>query len=103
MGIAIKASDLYYKYPKDVKNRHRPKFSGKPDPEPFNRDDLYEVIPMLEAVMDALGTTDGRVLHLAEEVMLMEMPRFINTREQVFDCLVETVRERLGLPAPELP
>ena len=103
MGITIKASDLYHKYPKDVQNRHKPKFSGVPDPEPFNRDDIYEVVPMLEAVMDALGTTDGRILHLAEEIMVMEMPRFISTREQVFECLVETVRERLGLPAPEQP
>ncbi|WP_052263472.1 hypothetical protein [Geobacter pickeringii] len=101
MGIALKASDLYYKYAKDVEKRHEPKFRGKPDPHPFNRDDIYEVIPMLEAVMDALGSSDGRVLHLAEEVMVVEMPRFIATREQVFDCLVETVRDRLGLETPD--
>lgn len=99
MGIKLKASDLYYKYPKDVKNRDKPKFSGKPDPAPFNRDDVYEVIPMMEAVMDALGTNDGRILNMLEDVLNMEMPRFISTREQVFDCLVETMRERLGRSA----
>jgi len=96
-GVALKASDLYYKYPKDLANRHRPKFAGKPDPAPFNRDDLYEVLPMLEAVMNELGTTEGRVLHMLEDIMNAEMPRFIESREMVFDCLVETARERLGL------
>ncbi|RNC67693.1 MAG: hypothetical protein ED859_13555 [Desulfuromonadales bacterium] len=97
MGIALKPSDLYYKYPKDIPNRNTSKFSGKPDKELFNRDDLYEVLPMMEAVMDELGTNDGRVLNLLEDIMNTEMPRFIETREMVFDCLVETARERLGL------
>jgi hypothetical protein len=96
MGIKIKPSDLKYKYPKDIVNRDRPKFVGKPDPSPFNRDDLYEVLPMMEAAMDALATDDGSVLHLLEDILNLDMPRFINTREQVFDCLVETAGERLG-------
>jgi hypothetical protein len=96
-GVTLKASDLYYKYPRDVANRHKPKFAGKPDPAPFNRDDLYEVLPMLEAVMNELGTTEGSVLNMLEDIMITEMPRFIESREMVFDCLVETARERLGL------
>lgn len=96
-GLTVKASDLYYKYPKDVANRHKPKFAGKPDPAPFNRDDLYEVLPMMQAVMNELGTNDGRVLNMLEEIMITEMPSFIESREMVFDCLVETARERLGL------
>jgi len=96
-GVALKASDLYYKYRKDVVNRHIAKFRGKPDPAPFNRDDLYEVLPMMEAVMNELGTNDGRVLNMLEDIMNTEMPRFIESREMVFDCLVETARERLGL------
>lgn len=95
MAIAIKPSDLYYKYPRKKATRDVPKFAGKPDPHPFDRDDLYEVIPMLEAVMDALGSTDGNVLHRVEDVMLNEMPGFIRTREEVFDCLVAVLRERL--------
>ena len=95
MGITIKPSDLQFKYPKNIANRDKPKFSGKPDAETFNRDDLYEVIPMLEAVMNALGSDDGRVLHILEEI-LNEMPRFINKREEVFDCLVDAMRDRLA-------
>jgi hypothetical protein len=96
MGIVIKPSDLKYKYPKDVSRRDLPKFSGKPDPAQFNRDDLYELLPMFAAVMDNLATDDGRVLHLLEEILNQEMPRFISTREEVFDFLLETARERLA-------
>lgn len=95
MAIAIKPSDLYYKYARKKATRDVPKFAGKPDPHPFDRDDLYEVIPMLEAVMNELGSSDGRVLHRAEEVMVGEMPGFIRTREEVFDCLVAVMRDLL--------
>jgi hypothetical protein len=94
-GIAIKPSDLYYKYPRKKETRDIPKFAGKPDPHHFDRDDLYEVIPMLEAVMNALGSTDGRILNRLEEIMVLEMPTFIRTREEVFDCLVGVMRDLL--------
>ena len=95
MGIEIKPSDLYYKYPRNKATRNAPKFCGKPDPHPFDRDDLYEVIPMLAAVMDELESVDGRVLHRLEELLIRELPGFIHTREEVFDCLVAVMREVL--------
>jgi hypothetical protein len=95
MNVIVKASDLKYKYPKDTVNRDLPKFTGKPDPAPFNRDDLYELLPMLSAVMTELGTDDGRVLHMLEDIINNDMPRCISSREDVFDCLVETARAQL--------
>ena len=95
MDIVIKPSDLKYKYPKDIQNREEPKFSGIPDPTPFNRDDLYDIIPMLEAVMKALESSDGQVLHLLEDI-LNEMPSFFATREEVYACLLETARDHLS-------
>ncbi len=95
MKIIVKASDLKYKYPRDTANRELPKFAGKPDPAPFNRDDLYEILPMLSAVMTELETDSGDVLHMLEDIINYDMPRFISKREDVFDCLVETARERL--------
>ena len=95
MGIQIKASDLYYRYPKDTHNRAVPKFSGKPDKRPFNRDDLYEVLPLLGAVMDELGSDEQRVLHMVEEIMIRQLPRFIEAREEVFDFLVGCTGEML--------
>jgi hypothetical protein len=97
MGIVIKPSDLKYKYPRDIARRDLPKFAGKPDPAPFNRDDLYEVLPVFGAVMDSLGTDDGQILHVLEDILNSDMPRFISTREEVYDFLVETARERLGM------
>ena len=96
MNIIVKASDLKYKYPRDTTNRELPKFTGKPDPEPFNRDDLYDILPMLSAVMNALETDDGQILHLLEDIINTELPRCVETREEVFDFLTETVREALS-------
>ena len=98
MNIIVRASDLKYKYPKDTANRDKPKFSGRPDPAPFNRDDLYDILPMFSAVMTELGTDDGRVLHMLEDIVNCDMPSFISTRGEVFDCLVETARQRLEWP-----
>lgn len=86
MSIIIKASDLKFRYPRDVANREKPKFTGLPDPEHFNRHDLYEILPILTAVMDELKSIDGEVLHLVEDV-LNDMPGFITTRGEVFDYL----------------
>jgi hypothetical protein len=96
MGVTIKPSDLKFKYPKDIRNRDVPKFSGSPDPTPFNRDDLYEVIPMMEAVMDSLESTDGNVLDMLEDILNV-MPRFIYTREETYTYLLETARDRLDI------
>jgi hypothetical protein len=97
MGLIVKASDLYYRYPKDTVSRHLPKFSGKPDTHPFNRDDLYEVLPMLGAVMDRLGSDEQRILHQVEEIMIRQLPRFIDTRGEVFDFLVGCMAEQTGM------
>ena len=94
MSIIVKASDLKFKYPRDIPNREGPKFAGLPDPAPFNRDDLYDVLPMMSAVMDELGSADGEVLNLLED-LLNQMPRFISTRGEVFDYLQGSARECL--------
>jgi len=94
MSIIVKASDLKFKYPRDIPNRTEPKFTGLPDPAPFNRDDLYDVLPMMAAVMDDLDSDDGEVLNLLED-LLNQMPRFIGSRGEVFDYLQGSARECL--------
>ena len=93
MKLRVKASDLYNKYAKDTTRRDRPKFSGKPDPHPFNRDDLYEIIPMLEQVMCELKCDDAHTLHTIEDIMNRDLPRCITSREETFDFLVGCMRE----------
>jgi hypothetical protein len=90
----VKPSDLKYKYPRDIANRNEPKFAGLPDTAPFNQHDLYEILPMMSAVMNELESDDGEVLHLLED-LLNQMPRFINNREEVFDYLRGSARECL--------
>ncbi len=92
--IIVKASDFKFKYPRDIANRNEPKFSGLPDPAPFNRDDLYDILPMMSAVMDELGSVDGEVLNLLED-LLNQMPRFVTSRGEVFDYLYGSARECL--------
>lgn len=95
MQITIKPSDLYYRYPRKKETRDQPKFCGVPDAAPFDRYDLYEVLPMFAAVMTELGTADARILHRMEEVLDREMPSFIGSREEVFGYLVGAMRELL--------
>ncbi len=83
MPVIVKASDFKFKYPRDVANRERPKFRGVPDAALFNRNDLYEILPMMSAVMNELESDDGELLNLLED-LLNQMPRFINSREEVF-------------------
>lgn len=93
MGIVIKPSDLYYKYHHKTETRDLPKFSGKPDASEFDRDDLYEVLPMFAAVMDDLGTDDQEVLHKLEEIVIYSLPQSIRTREEVYDCLMASIQQ----------
>lgn len=96
MGLTIKPSDLKYKYPKSVTTRHDPKFQGKNDQADFNRDDLYDIIPLLEAVMDELGRDDARTLHVLEDIMNTQMPRFFKSRGEVFDFLTGSMEQVLA-------
>lgn len=96
MGLEIKPSDLYFKYKRNKELRDEPKFTGKPDPNLYDRDDLYDVIPMLTAVMNAFNCRDANVLHRLEELAGDEMPRFIRTREDVYDFLVAVLGDMLG-------
>lgn len=96
MGIKIKPSDLFHKYNHIKETQHEPKFAGLPDPHPFDRDDLYEIVPMLEAVMNEMGYEDGNTLQKLEELIIYEMPRFIETREEVFNFLVSVARDRIS-------
>lgn len=92
MSLIIKASDLKFRYPRDIARREEPKFTGRPDPTPFNRHDMYEILAMLTVVMNELSSDDGRELHMLEDVLNVA-PSFIATREEVFDYLVGTARE----------
>jgi hypothetical protein len=96
VGIKINPSDLYFKYSRKKETREQPKFCGKPDPRPFDPNDLYEVIPMFEAVMDALQTDDGQVLYEMEQIVNSIPPGHQPKREEIFDFLVDQLRDMVG-------
>ncbi|PLX93305.1 MAG: hypothetical protein C0621_07895 [Desulfuromonas sp.] len=95
-ALEIKPSDLFYRYRRNKEERDEADFLGKPDPRPFDRNDLYQVLSMLEAVMVAIESRDGDVLHRVEEIMVQELPIFVCSREDVYDCLVAAMRGELG-------
>jgi hypothetical protein len=95
MPLEIKPSDLRYRYTRRKATRMAPKFTGKPDPAIFDREDLYEVLPILASVMDALGSNNGDVLHQLEEIMIRQMPHFIRSREEVYDFLLAVMSDLL--------
>jgi hypothetical protein len=97
MGLLIKPSDLKYRYNENRSVRNVPRFTGKPDPAPFDCNDINEVLPMLEVVMEELDTYDIRILHLLEDILNTDLPKCIETREEVFDCLMVAGREWLEL------
>ena len=98
MELEIKPSDLYFKYRRNKELRGESKFTGKPDANTYDRDDLYDVIPMLSAVMGKLQCQDANVLHRLEELAGDEMPKFITSREDVFDFLVNVMGDMFGKP-----
>ncbi|HBA88474.1 MAG TPA: hypothetical protein DCZ75_10985 [Geobacter sp.] len=95
MGLTIHASDLKYRYPKVIGTRFENKFSGKDDTAPFNRDDLYDIIPMMQAVMDELERDDALTLHFLEDLMNRDLPRFLSDRCEVFCFLTGCARDML--------
>ncbi len=96
MGVTIKPSDLQFKYRRKKELRDEQKFQGKPDPLPFDAEDLYEVIPMFEAVMDAVQSTDGRVLNELENIVNSIPVGYKPKREDMFDFLVDQLRDMVG-------
>ena len=94
MAIIVKASDFKFKYPRNIAKRDEPKFSGLPDSALFDRHDLYEILPMMTAVMNELGSDEGRELNMLEDI-LNDMPRFITIRGEVYDYLLGSARECL--------
>ncbi|WP_129126192.1 hypothetical protein [Geomonas oryzae] len=95
MGITVQPSDLKYRYPKVTEQKFEPKFSGPGDPSPFNRDDLYDIVPMLTAVMNDLQCDDAETLHFLEDLMNRDLPRFLNSRGEVFAFLAGCGKEML--------
>jgi len=91
MGVSINRSKLKYEYSKTVTNGDSPKFRGKPDSVLFNRQEEYEVVPMIEAVFTEINLDFISVLDLErmEDLIQNELPGNIRKREEVFDWLVD--------------
>jgi hypothetical protein len=52
---------------------------------------------MLSHVMAAIESNDGIILERVEEIMLFQMPAFIRTREEVYNFLLSTIKQRMNI------
>ncbi|MGE4543989.1 MAG: hypothetical protein AB7D06_07770 [Pedobacter sp.] len=95
MDVSIKPSDLWYRYARKKETRELPQFTGAPDAHPFDANNLYEVLPMFEVVMNTLGTNDEHVLRELEEILNRGVPGFLTRRDEVYDYLLGSIREVL--------
>ena len=83
-AINLSISDLKYEYSKKATGGDNPKFTGKPDSGLFNREEEYEVIPMLNKVLDELGTLKVSALHKLEDMKdtIKDTISWLNKKEE---------------------
>ena len=63
---------------------------------PLKPSSTSALLPMFEAVMDELGSVDDAALHRIEAILNNNVPHFIRSREEIYRCLVEMMRDELG-------
>jgi hypothetical protein len=85
--MKVNSSDLQYKYSKTVTGDDSAKFRGKPDSSEFNRHEEYEVIPMIEHIMNHKSWSQKASIHKIED-LIKKIPSNTRRRDHVFDWLV---------------
>ena len=94
MAVKLNSSDLKYVYSKFATNGEFPKFSGKPDDRKFNRHEEYEMIPMIEQVMNDHNLSDSGDVHIIEDMIHTKMPSEARSRGEVYDWLRSELRRK---------
>ena len=94
MAIKLNSSNLKYTYSKYAVNGGGCEFRGKPDSIKFIRHEEYEMIPMIENVMNDLYLTDAGDVHIMEDMIHLKMPPDCISREEVYDWLVREIKNK---------
>jgi hypothetical protein len=92
MPVKLSSSDLKYTYSKFAVNGSGSPFKGKPDSTLFNRHEEFEILPMIEKVMNDLGFVDGADVHIIEDIIHTKMPANTNSRAEVYDWLIRELK-----------
>ena len=91
MAIRVKRNMLQYEYSWQATDGSDP-MKVKIDARILNRNEGYEVIPIIQKVIDHFGYSDEADVLKIEALIKEELPGNIRGRDRVFDWLVE----RLG-------
>ncbi len=94
MAVKLNSSNLKYVYSKYAVNGDSPKFSGKPDILKFNRHEEYEMLPMIEKVMNDLNFSEAGDVHIIEDLIHTKMPSGTTSREEVYDWLINELKKQ---------
>lgn len=74
-----------------------PLLIGNPDRALFNRNERYEVLSMIQGVVDALGITSENDVYRLEQLIKEDLPSNIRGRERVREWLIDQLQKnRLG-------
>lgn len=94
MTVKLNSVDLKYVYSKYAVNGEHPKFMGKPDNIKFNRHEEFEMIPMIEQVMNDLHFNESGDVHIIEDMIHLKMPPECISREDVYDWLLNELKRK---------
>lgn len=87
--MKIKASFLKYAYTKVTAAGDKPPFTGLPDGKLFHRKEVYEILPMLQKVVDELDLRKKSDVHELEDLIHLKLPVDIRTRGEVYCWLIQ--------------
>lgn len=86
----FKKSDMQYThYSWTAYGNDDPKVKGKPDSTMFNRKEGYEVIYMINKVLDSKGLTSVASGQKAETKIKDKLPGNVRSQENVFNWLLD--------------
>lgn len=92
MPVRLRSMDLKYSYSKFSVYGSISSFRGKPDTTIFNRYEEFEILPMIEKVMNDLSLVECADIHIIEDIIHTKQPSECKTREQVYDWLISEIK-----------
>lgn len=87
--VHTKPPMLKYKYRKVTADDGKPPFVGPPDSELFDRQEEYEVIMMLQKIVDDLDLKRKSDIYDLEDMIKLRLPINNRTREDVYCWLIQ--------------
>ncbi len=86
---------LQFKYSWEAVEGDNPRIIGAPDSSRFSREEGYEVLSMIQSVVDELSLTKKRDVHALEDIIKNFLHGSIQRKDRVFSMLVSSMKGRI--------